>query len=343
MAPLLHRRPTIKDVAKAAGVTPSTVSQALNNKGCVREETRTKVLEAVKVLRYHPNSRAQHLRAGGMKFVALMSGMAPSVSTGQAQLGFLMEIAAGAASAALNRGLALVLVPPLPGDLAALNGLDIDCALVAEPSADDAQLDWLRERGLPTVTLGRHPTLTDQPHVELHSKATAALLLEHMWEQGARRIGLITARQRRNSYLETEEAYFEFCAAHDMEPGHGLADEIGGEISGQAAAAELFQRRPDLDGLLAIVDAFAVGALEAARARGLAVPRDLKIATRYDGLRARTADPPLTATNLHLPEVAALGVELLFSRLHGRDLLLSLHPPKPTLIPRRSTARPTRP
>jgi DNA-binding LacI/PurR family transcriptional regulator len=54
------------------------------------------------------------------------------------------------------------------------------------------------------------------------------------------------------------------------------------------------------------VDAFAVGALAAVQQAGLRVPQDVMIATRYDGLRARTAEPALTAVDLHLEQVARL-------------------------------------
>jgi DNA-binding LacI/PurR family transcriptional regulator len=64
------------------------------------------------------------------------------------------------------------------------------------------------------------------------------------------------------------------------------------------------------------IDAFSTSAMQAAVDLGRAIPRDLKIATRYDGLRARESRPQLTAVNLHLADIAAMAVNLLLDQLN---------------------------
>jgi DNA-binding LacI/PurR family transcriptional regulator len=87
------------------------------------------------------------------------------------------------------------------------------------------------------------------------------------------------------------------------------------------------------------VDAFATGAVYAAADLGRDIPRDLKIATRYDGLRARESRPQLTAVNLHLPEIAAIAVDLLLRHINGKLGARQQSGPLPELIPRESSAR----
>ena len=88
------------------------------------------------------------------------------------------------------------------------------------------------------------------------------------------------------------------------------------------------------------VDAFATGAVQAAADLGRNIPRDLRIATRYDGLRARESRPQLTAVNLHLPEIAAIAVNLLLQHIEGRSGAHRRSGPLPELILRESSVQP---
>lgn len=333
---LLPVRVTIKDVARLAGVVPSTVSQALNGKKYVDEKTRKKVMEAAKVLGYRPNPHAQHLRAGGVRSIALVSGMPFGVAGGSSRLGFLMEIASVAAEAALTRGMALTLVPPLPVGSTPPPRLDMDGVLVLEPSENDPQLEALLQAGLTVVSIGKSPDHPEIPYVDLLSGPTAELLLAHLWEMGSRRPALLVGMRRLTSYIETEAVYRRFCAERDIPPVVRYADENGGEMAGQVAVAGMLTTCPDLDGLCALVDAFAVGTARAALSRNVRIPEDLRIVTRYDGLRAKTCQPPLTSINLHLEEVGALAVELLFAVMSGTEAG-TLYPSPPELVARESS------
>ena len=103
-------RVKIVDVAREAGVSITTVSHALNGRGQVDPKTRELVGAVARRLGYRPNRHAQQLRRSSAQVIALVSSMPFAVAGGPARLGFMMEIAAVAASVALERGLALVLV-----------------------------------------------------------------------------------------------------------------------------------------------------------------------------------------------------------------------------------------
>jgi DNA-binding LacI/PurR family transcriptional regulator len=122
-----------------------------------------------------------------------------------------------------------------------------------------------------------------------------------------------------------------------MRPTVVRIDESGGEAAGHAAALRLLQERPELDALCVPVDAFAVGANQALAELGRKVPADVKLVTRYDGLRARQCNPSLTAVDLHLGEVASLAVKLLLAHMRGESTPRSVSGPLPTLIARASS------
>lgn len=212
------KRPTITDVARAAAVSPTTVSHALNNRGYVDPRTREKVRMVAEKLGYRPSVRAQRLRGGSAQTVGLVASMPSSIAAGPSKLGFFMEVAASAAETALMHGFAMILVPPLETQLE-LGQFDIDGAIVVEPEENDPATTRLRALGVPVVSLGRQPGAEAEiPYIDLHSYSTGQLLLDHLYERGSRRIALMIGSGRRHSYIDVAAAYSDFAAGHGIEP-----------------------------------------------------------------------------------------------------------------------------
>lgn len=337
---MLTRRPRIVDVAKAAKVSPATVSNVLNESRHVNSQTRARVAAAVARLGYTPDVRAQRLRTGQPTTIAILSSMPFAVAAGPSRLGFLMEVAAVAAAVAMEKGLALVLIPPAEFKRAPIERLDVNGVLVVEPLANDPEVSRLRARGVPVVTIGRQPDDADNlPYVDLQSAYTARLLLDHLWKQGGRNIALVLGQQKRNSYLETEKEYGAFVRRRKMPERILRLDETAGETAARAACRDLLRGDSRIDALCVPVDAFATGAVQAASDLDRNIPHDLRIATRYDGLRARESRPQLTAVNLHLPEIAAIAVNLLLNHINGLPAARVERGPLPELIQRKSSAQ----
>ncbi|WP_455355744.1 LacI family DNA-binding transcriptional regulator [Streptomyces sp. SYSU K217416] len=333
------RPPTISDVAQAASVSRTTVSHALNGIGKVDPRTRERIKAIAAELGYRPNLRAQRLRRGQAKAIALASSMPFAVAGGPSRLGFYMEVAAAAAERALVHEFALVLVPPVKSG-SGLESVDIDGAIVVEPDENDAAVAQLVARGLPYVTLGRQVAGPEAaPYVDLRGDLVAGLLLEHLREQGARRPALLTGSGTRHSAVDARAAYETAAAAHGWDPVTVTAPEDGGEQAGYEACAALLAAHPQTDAVCALVDAFAVGAVRAITDSGRTIPGDVMVVTRYDGLRARTCAPPLTAVDLRLDQAAADAVELLLGRLRGEDTAAVVPAPEPRLVPRASSRR----
>ncbi|GHE26782.1 LacI family DNA-binding transcriptional regulator [Streptomyces vinaceus] len=332
--------PTIADVARVAGVSRTTVSHALNGLGKVDPRTRERIKQVAAELGYRPNLRAQRLRHGQAKAIALASSMPFAVAGGASRLGFYMEIAAAAAESALLHEYALVLVPPVRSG-SGLHSVDIDGAIVVEPDVDDPATARLRERGLPYVALGRPVSPDEQaPYVDLRGGLVTEMLLTHLREQGAERPALIIGSGERHSSVDAREAYGRMAAEHGWPPVVATAPEAGGEQAGYERCAALLAEHPGTDAVCALVDAFAVGAVRAVRDSGRTVPDDVMVVTRYDGLRARTCDPLLTAVDLHLDRAAAGAVDLLLGRLRGADgVPMVVAPPAPRLVVRASSLR----
>lgn len=327
-------KPTISDLAKAAGVSPTTVSHAFSGRRHVEPETRERIQAMAREIGYHPSKAAQSLRSGKTGTIALVSSMPFAVAAGPSRLGFLMEIAASAAMSAFSREIALCLIPPQPSQ-GELHQMDFDGVILVEPERDDPLLRHFEERRTPVVAIGRVPDRDDIPAIDLQSRTSTALLLDHLRENGAKEIALVTGASARTSHLDAREIYGEHARKHGFTPRVVLLGETEGEAGAQAAVRNLLERHPGIDGLLVPVDAFATGAVAAAHQIGRDIPRDLRIVTRYDGLRAKLSDPPLSAIDLHLPVLSELAVELLLSpQPHGQSRTAT---PLPTIIARTSS------
>ncbi|WP_457664271.1 substrate-binding domain-containing protein [Sinorhizobium medicae] len=310
-------RSTIVELARAAGVSPTTVSHAFSGRRYVDPETKARIVALADKMGYRANPRARRLRTGGAGIIALASSMPFAIAAGPARLGFLMEIAAAAAVTALSRHLALCLVPPLEPD-SNLDALEVDGAVIVEPTSNDRLLEFFSARGVPVVSIGRAPGRDDIPSVDIQSTATARLMLEHLGANN-RRVGLITGEQRRNSYIETEAVYAAFAAENGYTPVALRVNESGGEGEAAAIAETLLRGNPDIDALCVPVDAFATGVLTAARSLNRSVPLGLRLATRYDGMRAKLSVPQMTAVNLHLDQVAEAAIDLLIAVMEGKE------------------------
>jgi len=221
------RRVTIGDVAREAGLSQTTVSHSLNGIGQVHPETRQRVKDIARRLKYRPNVRAQRLRTGRSHAIALLSSMPPAVSAGASQLGFFTEIAMGCARAALLHGYVMVLVPPMDhgnGNPIAL--LDIDGAILLEPAPHDPLARELRERGIAFVTIGGTPS---KRNVDLHHVDAARLLLQHLMECGSRTPGLILGSSGRASQRAFHEVYARLATQHKFKRAVVKVPEEGGE------------------------------------------------------------------------------------------------------------------
>ena len=327
-------KPTISDLARRAGVSPTTVSHAFSGRRHVDPETRERILGIAREMNYHPSSVARGLRSGRTGMIALASSMPFAIAAGPSRLGFLMEIAASAAMSALTRDIALCLIPPHPA-ATGQSEIAVDGVILVDPGRDDPLVAHFEARQTPLVSVGTVPGRPDIPAVDLRSRATATMLLDHLRDRGSRRVATVIGGSTRTSQTETDEAYHAFAIRSGTEPILIALDEEGGEELAYRRSLDLLGDHPEIDGLYLSIDAFASGAVRAARDLGRAIPGNLRIATRYDGLRAKLSEPPLTAVDLHLPEIADAAVELLRRRIEGGGG--QTEAALPMLVPRAST------
>ena len=333
------RRVTLLDIARELNVAPSTVSNALSGRRYVDEDLVARVKQTAERLGYRPNPVARRLRSGKAGAIGLFSAMPFAVAGGASRLGFMMEIASAAAEEAMRGGMALTLAPPVESMSLPVEDMMIDGALLIEPIENDPFGLALEDRGLPVVRIGRQLGREDAPCVEIPSIRVAEILTAHLDEAGAGRLALIQGASARATNVETAEVYRRHVQARGQEPLIVKIEESSGEEGGRQAALELLRAHPEVDGIMAMVDAFAGGVCRAAAELGRPAPEGLKIVTRYDGPRSTAAEPPVTAVNLRLSEAAQQAVRMLLKMIEeNEDPSPARVPgPDPILVPRAST------
>ncbi|MBB3090626.1 substrate-binding domain-containing protein [Nocardioides albus] len=326
---------TIVDVAATAGVSLSTASKALNGRDRVSQSTRDRVVRVAQELGYRPNVRAQRMRTGRSSVVALVTALPAQIVSEAAHLGFLLELSFPIAEQCLRNGYSMLLVPPV-SDLAALDQLDIDGAIVVDPRADDPIADRFRSRGVTVVTVGKDGAGAADAYLD-RGAGGADVMLDHLADAGARHVAVALSRQP-YSLADSHLAYLESRSDEHLRVSVIRADASAGEEGGYVAVREALVSDPSIDAVYAPLDALAAGGLRAAVDLGRTVPDDLMVATNYDGRRAALAQPAITALDLNLPVIGTRVADLLLGLLNGRQVAVA-HSPTPVVIARASTSR----
>ncbi|MFT3864670.1 MAG: LacI family DNA-binding transcriptional regulator [Solirubrobacterales bacterium] len=308
---------SIRDVAAAAGVSTTTVSHAINGKGRVDDATRERILRIADELGYRANRNAVNLVRAQTGVIALTISAPPDDPVSMTALDFFFNFANAATSAAQERGYSVVLIPS--ANLGALTAIEFDGAIVLDVVSGDPLVEELKRTAIPVVTSGRtiDSVAGFDRWVENDVPGMTALVLDHMREMGAHRIGLIAPEPRTSYGVDLIEAYEDWCAKRDVpatfvNAGHQLTETAGFE-----AAKGLLAGRDRCDGILAGIDRYALGALLCASALGLRVPEDVLVASAVDSEAMRRADPPITALDIHPEVMGARAATLLIDRIDG--------------------------
>lgn len=316
-----HRqgRAGIKDVARAAGVSITTVSHALNDKGRVQPGTRDRILAEAHRLGYTPNRRASGLRSGKSHSLCLV--LPADGEAGRYRqllaLDFYQRLTTAIVQAAFDHGEAVLLLPPLLS-AADLRQFDVDGGIVVDPTIHDHRLDLFAELGIPTVTVGRDLGRPEERWWTAGDNRTnVTTMLDHLAQQGARRIAMFSVASDVAWFIDAESAYEDWMVARNLTPRTVVVrpDRSGGPA--RSAATRLLQENDRPDAIYAPPYWLAAAVVQAAGGLGLRVPEDLMVSMGVDSHRAESDHPAITALDLQPQLMAAAAVEMLGARIDG--------------------------
>ena len=313
-----RRRVNIKDVARLAGVSPTTVSHALGGQRPVSEATRKRVLDAVSELGYRPHPGARSLKASSTGVIALCAVNATSESP-LADLEYYFRLMHSVTEVAHQEGYAVVVVPSQHSDTY-WDRLLVDGAIISDPAAADPNLAFLRGQGLPYVTIGRDPDAPDTGYwvdddIDTETRAMLDLLLA----RGARDVAVITWPTTDYWTRAGIAAYTAWCDEHGLEKRIERVRQQDDDPLRDAARRLLAgPRRPDA--VYGLYELPAIAVLRAAAELGIKVPEKLMVAGPSDfGLAVRSM-PPMTTLDYDVESQGRLAARMLIRLVRGEPV-----------------------
>ena len=327
---------TIKDVARAARVSVTTVSHVVNKTRFVSEDGRNRVEQAIRELGYVPSAVARSLQRSATNTLGMLI---PNSSNP-----YFAEIVRGIEDRCFGAGYNLVLCntddePRRQGMvLQVLAERRVDGLIVVSSGEDPALPDLLAGLRMPTVMVDREIDTLPCDLVETAHMQGALLAVQHLTALGHRRIaciggpaGVATADQRAEGW-RMALAGLGLPSAGLLQPGDFTSE------GGYAAMHAILRRTPRPSAVFVANDLMAIGALCAAHECGVAVPDELSLVGFDDIELARFACPPLTTVAQPKQRIAAMAVDMLLERIEGRRQDVRKVVLQPELRVRASTA-----
>ncbi len=307
----MNKRATIKEVARASGVSTQTVSRVLNDRPDVAPETRERIRQIIEELDYHPSALARSL-------IQQRSFTLGVVTSGLKYLGPSRTLNGITGKAEeLNYALLLEEIPRFDTEdiqplLQSLLSRHVDGIVWAVPEVSDNRRwvgEILSDVPVPVVFM----TMESRPgasSVSVDNYHGGVIATQHLLDRGRRHVGHISgpldwweSRQRRQGWQETlEKAGIKVMDKHWVEGNWSSS-------SGEAAFEQLLQSYPKMDGVFVANDQMALSVLQAAHRRGIAVPQDLAVVGFDNFAESAYFWPALTTVNHNHNELGCRAVQ----------------------------------
>ncbi|MFD7135434.1 LacI family DNA-binding transcriptional regulator [Streptomyces sp. NPDC059894] len=324
----------ITDVARHAGVSPSTVSYALSGKRPISAATRRRVEDAIRELGYRPHAGARALAGRRSNVLALVMPLRTGI-----HVPVVMGFAVSVAVAARRHDHDVLLLTQEEGEEGLRRVADtalVDALILMDVQLRDPRLPLLRSLDRPSVMIGFPHEAAGLTCIDLDFRAAGEACVEHLAQFGHRVVALVgsppevyvrgTAFAQRvvQGFTAAADRAGLSCAVHPCEATPAAARRV---------AERLLREQPALTGVVVHNEAVLEPLIDAFGELGLRVPADLSVTAICPDELAASLRVPVTSVALPAAEVGTRAVELLMAQLSGREV------PGATLLPPRLTRR----
>lgn len=324
---------SIREVAKLAGVSPSTVSRVMNNTAKVDEEKRQRVLAAIEETGFQPNELARALFKKSSKIIGVL---VPTIDNP-----FFSEMSKAIEEEAYQNGFRILLcnsnsdVEKEKMNIQMLSQMNADGLILMTHSDKTGPL--IKECSLPVVILDR--MLIGEggiAHIESDHYTGGILATEHLIECGCKNIVCIRGPQELSSGKKRYQAYKDVCAKYGLK--EQTVDCKYSYTAGLVAAEEILEKYPDVDGIIANNDMVAISTYKVLQSKGYRVPEDIQL-IGFDNIRfSRLVTPEISTITQPIQEMGKLAVQIIIDHMNGvtykKDHVLDV-----ALVERQSTRR----
>ena len=333
-------RARMADIARQAQVSEATVSRVINDRPGVSAETRQAVLTALDVLGYERPERLRKRSAGLVGLVVpeldnpIFPAYAQVIESTLAQQGYTPVLCTQSPGGATEDEYVEMLLDRQVSGIVFVNGLS------ADTTADHSRYQRLLDRPLPIVLVNGYAEGIEAPFVSCDERLAGDMAVTHLVALGHRRIGLISGPNR---FIATQRrlAGYRQALRRELKVADAALDDfvsltLFGVEGGEVAAERLLAM--GVTGLVCGSDLMALGAIRAARRRGLEVPGDVSVIGFDDSPLIAFTDPPLTTLRQPVTAMAVAAVRSLMDEINGHGAPHSEYLFRPELVVRDSTA-----
>jgi LacI family transcriptional regulator len=308
---------SIRDVAKAVGVSTATVSRVINGRAGASDAVRARVIAAAEELRYVPDSAARALITGRTNRVGILL---PDLYGG-----FFSELIRGADLAARRHELQILLTATHGSALEASQAVramrgQVDALLIMSPHVNPKFLRQHVGARTPVLLVGSRTCFSGVSHLGIENRLGASAMVEHLVRLGYRRIAFISGPDDNADATERQAGYERTLAQLRPSSQPIVLPGRFTEESGFAAGHRLTLVNPRPDAVFAANDAMALGCLLALREAGLRVPEDIALAGFDDVPLAQFVQPALTTVRVPTRSLGEEALEHLAARLRHPQL-----------------------
>jgi len=308
--------PTIRDVAKLAGVAPITVSRVINNSDYVKQETRARVDAAIEELGYIPNTLGLSLRS---KRTMTLAAVITDITNP-----FWTTVIRGVEDIAQTNGYSIILCNTDESQdkqeqyLQMLLRRRIDGILLVPASSDSEPIKLIKKQNIPVVLMDRHVPGVDVDIVRSDTEDGAYLITEHLLSLGHKRIAMLSGPQNISTSVDRVNGYR--WAIRNAGLSKGAEHIFWGKYtqeSGYKLAQQMLTELPDTTALVTANNFIAIGAMKLLLERKIRIPEDIALVTVDDIPPAFTVTPFFTVAIQAASEMGKQATQLLLDRVSG--------------------------
>jgi len=332
-----QKMPSIKEVARLAGVSITTVSRVINNKGSVSKESVDKVWEAVHLLNYQPNLLARSLRSQQSKLLGLL---VPDIRNSVFAI-----IAKHTEEIASKRGYNLIICNT--GEdaekektyLEILLQRQVEGIIFSRVSDESLLFKTPQLSKVPYIVLDRTMEVEEAPTIKLDNYSAGVLAASHLLELGHQKFACISGPLKIKICRERLSGFLDTLGKKDLKIRKEFIQEGDFKIEGGRKAMEnllVFPRDEYPTAIFIMNDLMAFGAIQIAKEKGLSLPEDISIVGLDNIPLSEVFSPPLTTVAQPFDEMAKEGVNLLLKLIENKKIRKKLIVIQPKLIIRSS-------
>lgn len=319
---MIKRQISIKDVAKIAGVSPSTVSRVLSGSDLISQKTKEKVMKVVNDFNYKPNAIATALARNRSNSIGIVI---PDSDNEFYATTFFQEALRGISTVAADNGYDVLISPGKPNEYASIKNLverrKVDGIILMRAHLNDRSIKFLHETGFPFVLIGSCKEYEDIYSVDNDNLNAAYVLTKHLIEKNRKRIAFIGGGSNYVYTIERLEGYKKCIEDNKLKiDKNNIKLDVNSAKSAYDVFSKFLNHKEIPDAVVITDDTVCAGIMDKIRESNIKVPQDIAVACFNDSMYNRFSTPPITSISVNSIELGQKAAETICSLLSGNEI-----------------------